>query len=421
MSTRRRVRIRPLTDGFPGLLLPGPASCESPPYWEGLTDYLSGGGYARRPDGAAIRALAETADLRGYGGAGFPTAVKLAAVAGSPAAERCVVANGEEGEPASVKDRYLLRHRPHLVLDGLLHAVRAVRANRAYVYVSDAASATSVRTALGQRPPEVPVHVFTVPPGYVAGESSAVVRAINGGPARPTAKPPRPYEEGVGGHPTLVQNVETLARLALLVSHGVTDTADSFLLTLSGAGSPALLTEVPYGTRLDTVVEEHLGPVRAPGVLMGGFAGGVLGPEALGLRLTRGDILHAGGMLGCGAVTVLGESDCPVAAAADIAAYFDRENAAQCGPCIKGTSAMAQDLAALADGRGSDTEVARLERLSTNLRGRGACGLLDAACATTASLLTHHSALVAAHLQAPCAGCRSTCGDGSDTRFRIPW
>ena len=423
MITQSAVRIRPLPGAPTRLLL------DQRQEWEGLADYLPRRGYARSPDSAEIRALVEAADLRGRGGAGFPTAVKIAAVADSPNPVRCVVANGEEGEPASVKDRYLLRHRPHLVLDGLMHAARAVRADRAYVYVSDAASAGSVRTALAERPPAVPVHVVTVPAGYVAGESSAVVRAINGGPAKPTAKPPHPYEQGVGGAPTLVQNVETLAHLALLVSHGVDahrahgtpECTGTFLLTLSPPQGPAVLTETGYGTVLGDVVTEHLGPVDVTGVLMGGFAGGILGPGALRLPLTHDAVLRGGGLLGCGAVALLGPDDCPVSAAADIAAYFDRENAAQCGPCIKGTDAMAADLAALASGTAGTAEVDRLDRLSTNLRRRGACGLLDAACAATASLLTGHRPLVDAHVGAACPDCAASPTGSDDTRFRITW
>lgn len=416
------VRIRPLTGAPTRLLLP------KEQYWEDLADYLPRGGYARTPDAEQIRELVRVANLRGRGGAGFPTAVKLASVA-EAAGPRCVVANGEEGEPASIKDRYLLRRRPHLVLDGLLLAARAVNADHAYVYVSDDASAASMRVAIAQRRPSIPVRIVTVPAGYVAGEASAVVRAIDGGPAKPTAKPPHPYQQGVGGMPTLIQNVETLAHLALLVSHGAaahlehgtTECTGTFLLTLSRPEGPAILAEVPYGARLGDVVTEHLGPIEVSGVLMGGFAGGIFGPEALDLPLTHEDVRNAGGMLGCGAVILLGPEDCQVSAAADIAAYFDRENAGQCGACIKGTDAMARDLAALASGTAGPDDVARLERLSANLLRRGSCGLLDAACATAASLVRTNRPLVDAHLAAPCRRCADASSPPGETRFRINW
>ncbi len=148
--------------------------------------------------------------------------MKLRAVRdnGSAAGGTVVVANGEEGEPASIKDRWLLRHRPHLILDGLRLAAAMVGADRTYVYVSDPESARSVEAALAELGPGafdgIAVAVRSVEPGYVAGEETAAVRALNGGPAKPTDKPPRPFQEGVGGLPTLVSNVETLASLPYL-------------------------------------------------------------------------------------------------------------------------------------------------------------------------------------------------------------
>ena len=142
-------------------------------------------------------------------------AVKLRAVRDSGRGRTVVVANGEEGEPASVKDRWLLRNRPHLVLDGLRLAALIVGAGRAYVYVSDQPAARAVEDALAEVDTEnlagLSISLVTVEPGYVAGEETAAVRAINGGPAKPTDKPPRPFQEGVAGVPTLVSNVETLA------------------------------------------------------------------------------------------------------------------------------------------------------------------------------------------------------------------
>lgn len=114
-----------------------------------------------------------------------------------------------------------MRHRPHLVLDGLRLAAAIVDAERAYVYVSDPEAARSVEDALTEfRSLGVPVEVWTVEPGYVAGEETAAVRALNGGPVKPADKPPRPFQEGVGGRPTLVSNVETLANLPYLQQHG---------------------------------------------------------------------------------------------------------------------------------------------------------------------------------------------------------
>src|SRR5690606_17859707 len=193
---------------------------------EDLDAYRADGGYRALARTDALLSEVSASGLRGRGGAGFPAAIKLSGVraaarAGSPTV---AVANGEEGEPASVKDRWLMRRRPHLVLDGLRLAAAVAGARRAVVYLSDTESARSVDRALTELDSaglvEVPIELAVVDPGYVAGEETAAVRAISGGPARPTDKPPRPFECGVDGLPTLVSNVETLANLPWIHANG---------------------------------------------------------------------------------------------------------------------------------------------------------------------------------------------------------
>lgn len=349
--------------------------------------------------GRALIDAVEHDGLLGRGGAGFRTGVKMRSVA-DRSGPRTVVANGDEGEPLALKDRYLLRVRPHLVLDGLLRAAMAVAADRAVVYLSDEHSEVGVRAALGELGElPLPVDVVRVPRSYVGGEETSVVRAIDGGPALPTDKPPRPFESGVGGGPTLVLNVETLARLpAVAAGRHI----DSVLVTVSGAVEGPVLRELSLGTPLgDVVVSE--GEPRA--FLMGGYFAGLLGPRALDLPLDFTALREEGSGLGCAAIGVIGPDDCPVAAAADVMAYFDRENAEQCGPCIRGTAAMAQALRELADGTATYDRLHRLRGWSASLRGRGACATLDGACNLASSLLREFPALVEAHRSRPCPAC----------------
>ncbi len=352
--------------------------------------YLAAGGYPAVPAGLVDR-VAE-AGLRGRGGAGFPLATKLrtvAAASGTPV----VVANGEEGEPGSVKDRYLMRTRPHLVLDGLRVAAALVDASRGYVYVADPLSARRLRAALAEAPPiGLPVEVVVVPAAYAAGEESAAVRYIDGGPALPVAKPPRVFERGVGGAPTLVSNVETLAHLALLTAGR--DATGHLLVTVSGAGREPSLFEVPAGTRLGDLV----GPGPAvTGALLGGMFGGVRGPDALALPLDVDALAAAGAALGCGAVHLLGPDDCPVDVAAEALAYLAAESSRQCGVCVSGTAALAATVGGLRAGTAGGGDLTRLARWAGGLPGRGACGLLDAAARNAGALLTHFPDLTAAH------------------------
>ncbi len=382
--------------------------------------YRDFGGYRPLTDPDALLTEVESSGLRGRGGAGFPLGRKLRTVRDNGRLARTgavVIANGEEGEPASIKDRWLLRHRPHLILDGLRLAAAMVAADRGFVYVSDIKAARAVSTALGELGSNAfggtGVAVRMVDPGYVAGEETAVVRALNGGPVKPTDKPPRPYRAGVDGLPTLVSNVETLANLPFVHEHGAAafrsqgtpQSPGTFLVTITGAGRPPGLYEIPHGLRFAELSEKHgLSSDRVRGALMGGYFAGLLNRRVLDASLDHETLRGLGSGLGAGAICVLTE-DCPVAVAASVLAYFDRENAGQCGSCFNGTAAMAAAAAALRDGAATAEDVSRLRRWSVVLRGRGACATLDAATNTAGSLLDQFPDEVSRHLDGICESC----------------
>jgi NADH:ubiquinone oxidoreductase subunit F (NADH-binding) len=398
------------TGAYPGtsprLLVPGPGR-------ESRGDYEQRGGYQPGLAGPGLIDAVSTAGLRGRGGAAFPTGRKLAVVAAEPG-EHVVVVNGEEGEPASVKDRWLLRTRPHLVIDGALRAAAAVGAATVYVYVSDIAAAESVRAALGeldgslsQESQAVRVDVWQVEPGYVAGEETAAVNAINGRPAKPSEKPPRPFEAGVRGLSTLVSNAETFANLPGIAAGAA---ADTFLLTLGGACARPGLYEVPFGVSVGEAVQVLGGgqPGGAHGYLMGGYFAGLINARGSDLPLDYDALKIERSGLGCGAVTVLGPDDCPVGLTAQLLAYFARENAGQCGSCFNGTAAMSGVAAALAGGFAGEADLQRLRGWCASLPGRGACGTLDGAVNIAASLLREFPEAVDAHLRVRCPQCAGT-------------
>lgn len=381
--------------------------------------YRELGGYRPLADADDLLDEVERSGLQGRGGAAFPLAVKLCAVRdnGRRAGGAVVVANGEEGEPASIKDRWLLRHRPHLVLDGLRLAAATVAADRAYVYVSDPESARSVEAALTEHAfGDTAIELFRVDPGYIAGEETAVTRAINGGPVKPTDKPPRPFQKGVGGRPTLVSNVETLANLPYLQRHGAaafrslgtSSSPGTFLVTLTGGGRPPGLYEIPHGLPFRELLALHgVSPEHVQGALLGGYFAGLLNRAVLDATLDHETLRGLGAGLGCGAIAVITD-DCPVAVAASVLAYFDRENAGQCGSCFNGTAAMAAVAGALRDGVATSEDLDRLRRWSVTLRGRGACATLDAATNVAGSLLNQFPQAVARHLDNACKPCRAS-------------
>jgi NADH:ubiquinone oxidoreductase subunit F (NADH-binding) len=343
----------------------------------------------------------ERGDLRGRGGAGFPVATKWRAVASRVQGRAVVLVNGAEGEPLSQKDRLLMAARPHLVLDGAVLAARTVGANHVVLYVG--ADHTTARAAVARALRErggadrVDIDIVTAPPRYVAGEESAAVHYVNDGIALPTSVPPRPYERGIAGRPTLVQNVETLAHVALIARFGGQWFADlgrdgstgTTLLTLSGDVQTPAVVEVAAGTPLSTVLGAHA-TVGAAGsaVLLGGYFGSWIDGEAAStLAIDSVALRAAGHSLGCGVVHVRGPADCGVVRTAGILDYLADQSARQCGPCVFGLRAIAGALGRVAARQGSPDDLIRVRRWSGELTGRGACRHPDGAANLVRSAL----------------------------------
>ena len=340
--------------------------------------------------------------LRGRGGAAFPTAVKLQAAAASRRGS-VVVANGAESEPASAKDRTLLTRTPHLVLDGAAIAATLVGATEVVIAVDRAAqnSVSIVDRALRERRSagleQTPFRIVETPSHYVAGEETALVHWLNGGPAKPTFTPPRPFEKGVDGRPTVVQNVETLAHLALITRFGSswfrklgTPTAPgSALMTVSGAVARPGVLEIAYGTSIRSVLHAACGttePISA--LLVGGYFGAWLPAErAMDVALDQDTLAGLGAGFGCGVLVALPVSSCGLTETARVMSYLAAESAEQCGPCVHGLASLADGLGELAHGPSSANAVAWLQRWADQISGRGACHHPDGAIRLLTSAL----------------------------------
>ena len=357
--------------------------------------------------------------LGGRGGAGYPTGRKLEAVA-ARRGPRVVVVNASEGEPASAKDRLLLARAPHLVLDGAVLAAAAVGAETVVVAVDRAHTGAmqAVRRAVVERRADgarVDLRVAAPPTRYVAGESSALVQWLGGGPAKPTGA--RAYAGGaggVGGRPTLVQNVETLAHLAQILrwgpdwfaATGTTDEPGTALVTVSGAVRRPCVTELPWGTPVDEVLARAGGPVAPPqALLVGGFSGAwVPCPAALDAPFSRAGLAPFGASPGAGVVVALPEDACGLAETARVLQWFADESAGQCGPCVRGLPALAGTMASL-QWDGSPEAVARLRRWADDIEGRGGCGHPDGAVTLLRSALDVFAGDLGRHARGhPCPG-----------------
>ena len=356
----------------------------------------------------------EHSGLRGRGGADFPTARKLRAVAQARQVG-AVVVNGSETEPASAKDRLLLTRLPHLVLDGAVLAAELVGAAEVIVQVGGRSSGSinSLQAALAARHQDpVPVSLVAAPEGYVAGEESAVMHYLNGGAALPTFVPPRPFQKGYRGRPTLIQNPETLAQVALVARFGerwyreLGTSADpgSALVTISGAVAAPGVYELAFGTPMTALLEAAGGetePLRA--LLVGGYFGTwVDASRALELRLAREDLRSVGCALGSGVLIALGRSSCGLHESARVIDYLARQSAQQCGPCIYGLRSIADSVTAMANGVAHPRERDRVQRWADEIRGRGACHHPDGAVRFTVSALEVFGAEIEAHRNGRC-------------------
>jgi NADH:ubiquinone oxidoreductase subunit F (NADH-binding) len=353
----------------------------------------------------------EAAGLTGRGGAAFPVYRKLAVVARARGSRKVIVANGAESEPASRKDELLLRFAPNLVLDGLQLAGEAAGATEAHLYLH--ASRPELLHALAERAAHrldrIDVSITQAPPRFLAGKETALVNRIAGGPALPTFQPPRVSERGLGGAPTLVQNVETLAHLALIARYGPrwfraagTDAEPgSMLATVYKPSMKPHVIETEPGTPLAHLLD------AGPGVqawLIGGYHGTWLPvPDVARLRLDNASLHQFGASVGAGVLAALPADRCGLAETARVVRYLAAESAGQCGPCLNGLPRIAAALAELAGPRPRRQVRDDVERWAGLVTGRGACHHPDGTVRFVRSALTVFTPEIARHAQGQCS------------------
>jgi NADH:ubiquinone oxidoreductase subunit F (NADH-binding) len=356
------------------------------------------------------------AGLTGRGGAAFPVHRKLEAVAAARTGRPVAVANAAEGEPASRKDATLLLTAPHLVLDGLQLAAEAVGATRAILYIRDDLRAStrleihvSERFACGLD--RIAVEVVPAPIQFLAGQETALASAVSGAAALPRFTPPRVFERGVDRRPTLVQNVETLAHIALIARYGsawfrgagLPDEPGTMLCTLHNASGPVMVAEAAIGTPLASLLDIS----AATAVLAGGYHGTwIPAAQASGMALSNASLRPAGASAGAGVLAALPANRCGLVETARVVRYLAAESAGQCGPCRNGLPSIAAGLAELAGltGRRPGGSVAAdVGRWSGLVEGRGACHHPDGTVRLVRSALRVFADEVRQHQQGRCS------------------
>jgi NADH:ubiquinone oxidoreductase subunit F (NADH-binding) len=278
----------------------------------------------------------------------------------------------------------------------------------------------------------VAVRLEMVPPRYVASEESAIVSALNGGPALPAFTPPRPFERGVARRPTMISNVESLAHLATIARFGPEWFAElgdptqpgTMLVTVSGVGADRRVAEIATGTTIGRIARAAgLSLTHSEAVLVGGYFGcWVPAKVAERLPLTHTALREIGGALGAGVLAVLPPGSCGLAETARVAAYLAGQSARQCGPCLNGLPAIADAMASLAAGTWNEATEPALNRWLDVVPGRGACRHPDGAVRFVASALSTFGADVAMHRAGkPCAGVTSARFLPIPTQARWGW
>jgi NADH-quinone oxidoreductase subunit F len=401
-----------------GVLFPGGVSRER----ESFEAYRARGGYqalakareALTPEG--LLELVEAAGLLGRGGAAFPVARKWKLARQEPS-PRYVVLNGGEDEPGSRKDRILMEHHPHLVLEGMLLAAHAVEADGAYLYVNrtyeDAISSLKGALAEAQEAGQVkiPFSFFPAPTDYVAGEDTAALEVLEGKKPLPRQKPPYPTAAGLFGRPTVVNNVETFANVPRIVlkgpewyrSMGSDGCYGTAIFCLGEEVEHPGANELPYGTPLRHLIEACggglKGGTRLKAILPGGPSSAFLLPDQIDILLDYPSLEKAGSALGCGVVRLVPEGTCMVEEALRLAEFFAKECCGQCPPCRMETGMLKAILEKIQRGEGSSDLLPQVEKVVNFAKGKGLCSFIGMPGPPILSALRLFPEAFQAHLQ----------------------
>ena len=419
------------------------APCASDPYADGerygaLRKLVS----TRDYDG--VLAALKEAELRGMGGAGFPTWMKWDLVRKQADPEKYVVCNADESEPGTIKDRFILSHLPHLVAEGMMIAGLVTGAKKGILYIrheyplQEEIFAEEIRRCaraglLGKKilgsDVDFSLEVFVSPGGYICGEESALLEAIEGHRAEPRNKPPFPGVAGLWQKPTVINNVETFANVPQILMRGV-----EWFKTAGVGGARGLkfvgvsghvvrpgVYEVPMGTIMRDVIYGNAGGIRGGRALKAfapsGPSSGYLPASMVDVRLDFKALADAGSMLGSGAIVVCDETTCMLDMALTAVKFYRNESCGKCVPCRMGSQKMVELLTRWTQGNVSEgdyhADLGLIEELSQAMSLTSICGLGQIVPAPIQSVLKHFRAEVDAHVlrgKCPSGICFSAAG-----------
>lgn len=366
--------------------------------------YVAGGGYkllnrlrsGALPNDDLLKAL-DDASLRGLGGAGFPTGRKWRAVLGEPG-PRLMAINGDEGEPGTFKDRYYLETDPHRFIEGMLIGAHVVQASDVYIYIRDEypASRQILEREIAKLPAGGPtLHMRRGAGAYICGEESSLLESIEGKRGLPRHKPPYPFQVGLFGLPTLINNIETLWWVRDIVEKGADwwkcngrhERHGLRSFSVSGRVKNPGMKLAPAGITVRELIDEYCGGMadghQFYAYLPGGASGGILPASMDDIPLDFGTLEKYGCFIGSAAIVILSQKDSVRAAALNLMKFFEDESCGQCTPCRVGTQKAAQLMQKPVWNR------ALLEELSQAMRDASICGLGQAASNPLSSVIKY--------------------------------
>jgi len=390
-----------------------------------LKGYEKAGGYRavrkalRSMQPQAVTSAIKDSNLRGRGGAGFPTGMKWGFVPmGEDAPEaKYLVVNADEMEPATFKDRYLLEGDPHQLIEGVIVSAYAIQATRAFVFLRWAyrRAADLLEEAIAEAHKagylgenilgsgfSLDIHLHVSAGRYICGEESALLNALEGRRATPRSRPPFPPVVGAWGKPTVVNNAETICNVPHIINNGAewfrglsrTENGGTKIFGVSGKVRKPGAWELPMGTTIRELLEEHAGGLQDGlvfrGVLPGGGSTDFLVEEHLDLMMDYDTVQRAGSRMGTGTMLVLDDRTCPVGLVHNLEQFFAQESCGWCTPCREGLPWVTRILGALENGQGRPEDMDRL-REHTHLLGMGHtyCALAPGAMEPLQSALKH--------------------------------
>jgi NADH:ubiquinone oxidoreductase subunit F (NADH-binding)/NADH:ubiquinone oxidoreductase subunit E len=400
------------------------ARVSSDPY-NGSSNYSVVRRFVETRDWSGIIATLKASGLRGMGGAGFPTGNKWEIVRNAPGKAKYIVCNADESEPGTIKDRFIMETVPHLVIEGMITAGLVTGAQQGILYIRHEYEEPKKvlqkeiehcyeSGLLGKRilgsDLSFDLEIFVSPGGYICGEESALLEAIEGKRAEPRNKPPFPGTNGLWNQPTAINNVETFTFATAILARGADwfkaqgkngSVGMKFVGVSGDVNSPGVF-EVPMGTKYSELIYELAGGVldnrRLLAYAPSGPSSGYLPASMADLALDWNAVAAAGSMVGSGAIVVVAEGRCMLDMALNAVRFYRNESCGKCVPCRMGSQKMVEMLTGWTEGRSSQIDRQLLDELSSAMKLTSICGLGQVVPVPIASVLKHFPDVVEEHL-----------------------